>query len=57
MSEFKKPRFVFAAFFSVVTTIAYLLTDKMDGNQYITVMTIVLGLYSATVITAKIKGK
>ena len=55
MNEFKRPRFVLAAFFTATTTLAYLFTEKMNSDQYITVMGIVLGLYSATVVTGMIK--
>lgn len=55
MTEFKKPRFILAAFFTLTTTAAFLFTEKMNSDQYITVMSIVLGLYSATVVTGMIK--
>jgi len=46
-NEFKTPRFVLAAFFSVTTTCAYLFSNKMSAEQYITVMGLILSLYGA----------
>lgn len=46
-NEFKTPRFVLAGFFSVTTTCAYLFSDKMSAEQYITVMGLILSLYGA----------
>ena len=47
MSEFKTPRFVLAGFFTLTTTIAYLFTEKMNSDQYIMVIGVILGLYGA----------
>lgn len=55
-NELKRPRFILAAFFSVITSIAYLFTDKMDGNQYIVVIGTVLSLYGAHALIRGSKG-
>lgn len=52
-SEFKTPRFVLAAFFSIAATIAFLLTGEMSADQYIMVMGVILGLYGADRIFRK----
>ena len=57
MNEFKTPRFVLAVFFSITTTGAYLFTNKMNGDQYIMVMDIILSLYGAVAITKAVKGR
>ncbi|MBL4763518.1 MAG: hypothetical protein JKY93_12580 [Gammaproteobacteria bacterium] len=57
MNEFKTPRFVLAAFFSFTMTIAYLFTEKMSSDQYIMVMSIILGLYGATALTKKLGSR
>ena len=54
--EFKTPRFVLAAFFTITCTIAYLVTNKMTADQYIMVMSLILGLYGVTAVTKKIVG-
>lgn len=57
MNEFKTPRFVLTAFFTITTTLAYFFTDKMSSDQYIMVMGVILGAYSTVKIVKSIKGK
>ena len=55
--EFKTPRFVLAVFFSLTTTSAYFFTDKMNTDQYIYAMGVILGLYGAIAITKAMRQK
>jgi uncharacterized membrane protein YfcA len=56
MNEFKTPRFVLAAFFSCVTTISYLFTDKMSSDQYITVIGVVLTMWGGMKVANRMGG-
>jgi hypothetical protein len=56
-NEFKTPRFILTAFFTLTTTFAYLLTEKMNSDQYIIVMGLILGAYGTTAGMAIIKSK
>lgn len=57
MNEFKTPRFVLTAFFTLTTTIAFLLSEKMSSDQYIMVMGLILGAYGATAGIALVNNK
>lgn len=47
-NEFKTPRFILTAFFTLTTTFAFLFSDKMNSDQYIIVMSLILGAYGTT---------
>lgn len=55
MNEFKTPRFVLSAFFSLSTTFAWLFTEKMTTDQYTYVMLAVLGIYGVRAVLANRK--
>lgn len=56
-NEFKTPRFILTAFFTLTTTFAYLLTEKMNSDQYIMVMGLILGAYGTTAGLAIMKNR
>lgn len=47
MNEFKTPRFLLTGFFTLTTTFAYLFTEKMNSDQYIMVIGVILSIYGA----------
>lgn len=57
LKELKTQRFILTAFFSLTTTFAYLLTEKMNGDQYIIVITIILGAYGTTAGMAILRNR
>jgi hypothetical protein len=46
MTEFRRRRFWLACFFSMTTTIGFFMA-KLSGGEYISAMTLILGLYAA----------
>jgi len=44
INEFKTPRFIVTAFFSITTTSGYFM-DKMSSGEYIGVLTAILGAW------------
>lgn len=53
---FRQRKFGFAVFFSIIGTI-FLAVGKLTGGEWVTLVTIILGLYSAANVSEKVFNK